>query len=78
MYSRILNPERIQIIEPRVAESARLPWVNRHVLINPERVVSTIGAGEYHFREKANHKPSEGVKRCQMPFLNMPQKLRNC
>jgi hypothetical protein len=53
MYSRILNPERIQIIEPRVAESARLPWVNRHVLINPERVVSTIGVGEYHFREKA-------------------------
>jgi len=33
------NPERIEIIQPRVARH-ELPWVNGNKTINPERVVS--------------------------------------
>jgi len=39
-----MNAERIQIIQPRVAESARLPWAAvdypSPILIYPERVKS--------------------------------------
>jgi hypothetical protein len=48
-----MNPAGIEIIQPRVAEAARLPWVSELMKINPERVVSFMA--ELQKRDTLSH-----------------------